>query len=527
MINKIEMKRFVLLLTILATLGTSCSKVLDKDPDFVSPENYYNTEADLIKALNGVYNRLIDPNQRMYARGLFSYLVVSDEAFFKNISINNIRVMVFDAGDLDIGRLWEVMYEGINRANLLLENVHKAKMDETQRNAIKGEALFLRAYFYYLLADLYGPVPLKLYSTKSPTDENLPRAPLADVYAQVVKDMKEAENLVNDISFFSHNERVSKTAVQAILARVFLKMAGEPLKDVSKYQDALEYANKVIISGKHSLNPDYKQIFINHSRNINEKLECIWEVGMFGNKIGNVDLAGSVGVENGIECPSEQIGFSGGAMKITGKLYKLYNVNDQRRDWNIAPFRYVASGTTAVKTNWTDAQIYDRNPGKWRREYENDAKARLYNSTNFPLIRYSDVLLMKAEAENELHAQPTAEALEAINEVRRRAFGKPIDIPDATVDLPSSLTKDDFFVELQNERLRELCFEGIRKHDLIRWGSYMFTMKELAADITANAPSTYKYAASAGNNVTQRNVLFPIPVTELQINKQIKQNDGY
>ncbi len=528
MINKIDMKRFVLLLTIAASLASSCSKVLDKDPDFVSPENYYNNEADLMKALNGVYNRLIDQNQRMYSRGLFSYLVVSDEAFFRNISINNIRVMVFDAGDLDIGRIWECMYEAINRANLLLENVHKAKMDETQRNAIKGEALFLRAYFYYLLADLYGPVPLKLYSTKSPLDANLPRSPLADVYAQVVKDMKEAETLVNDITYFTHNERISKTAVQAVLARVFLKMAGEPLKDVSKYNDALEYTNKVIGSGLHSLNPDFKQIFINHSRNINDSKECLWEVGMYGNKIGNYDLAGSVGVENGIECPSEAIGYSGGAMKITAKLYNLFGTKDTlRRDWSIAPYRYVASGSSTVKTNWTNAQIYERNPGKWRREYESEAKARLYNSTNFPLVRYSDVLLMKAEAENEVFNGPTPEAYDAINMVRRRAFGKPVDVADADADIPAGMTKDDFFVELQNERLRELCFEGIRKHDLIRWGSYVFTMKNLAADITANAPGTWKYAASAGNNTTARNVLFPIPITELTINDKIEQNEGY
>lgn len=522
------MKRFVLLLTIFATLGTSCSKVLNKDPDFVSPENYYNNEADLMKALNGVYNRLIDQFGRAYGRGLFSTLVMSDESFYRGLTGNDIRVMVFDAGHLEIGRLWEVLYEGINRANMLLENIHRAKMDEVQRNAIKGEALFLRAYFYYLLADMYGPVPLKLYSTKSPTDANLPRSPLTEVFAQIVKDMKEAETLVNDISFFSHNERISKTAVQAILARVYLKMAGEPMRDPSGFSNALEYCNKVIASGKHSLNPDFKQIFINHSKNINDSKECIWEVGMFGNKIGNFDLAGSVGVENGIECPSEAIGWSSGGMKITAKLYNLFGTKDTaRRDWSIATYRYVTSGSNTVKTNWTAAQIYDRNPGKWRREYETEAKARLYNSTNFPVIRFADVLLMKAEAENEVNGAPNAEAMDAINKVRRRAFGKPVDVPNADADLPAITDKVAFLSELQNERLRELCFEGLRKHDLIRWGMYITTMNNLASDITATAPAAFKYAATTGNNTTARHVLFPIPVNEITINKQIKQNEGY
>ncbi|RXK86968.1 RagB/SusD family nutrient uptake outer membrane protein [Filimonas effusa] len=522
------MKRIVLLLVTTALLTSSCSKLLDKDPDFVSPENYYNTESDLNRALNGVYNRLIDTYGRMYSRGLFSYFVVSDEAFFKNISINNIRVMVFDAGDLDIGRLWEVSYEGINRANLLIENADKADMDTVQRKAIKGEALFMRAYYHYILADNFGAIPLKLTSTKSPSDANLPRTPLPEVYARIVADMKEAENMVNAIDHFSFNERVSKTAVQAMLARVFLKMAGQPLNDVAKYNDALEYANKVIASGKHSLNPDYKQIFINHSQNINESKECIWEVGMYGNKIGNIDQAGWVGVENGIECPSEAIGYSGGAMRTTAKLFNLFGTKDTlRRNWCIAPYKYVASGSTAVKSYFTDAQIYDRNPGKWRREYENEAKARSYNSTNFPLIRYSDVLLMKAEAENEVKGMPTAEAYNAINMVRRRAFGKDVNTPNVDADIPAGLDKIDFLEELKKERARELCFEGIRKHDLIRWGMYVQTMNALGADINVNAPAGYKYAGNAGANTTARNVLFPIPNTELNINKQISQNPGY
>lgn len=528
MLKIFHMKRTILLLLLLPILGGSCTKLLDKEPDFVTPDNYYNTEDELLKALNGVYNRMIDTYGRMYSRGLFSYFVVSDEAFFKNISINNIRVMVMDAGHLDISRLWEIPYEGINRANLLLENVDKANVDEAERNAIKGEALFMRGYYLYLLADFFGPIPLKLHSTQSANDEYLPRAPLTEVYAQIVKDMKEAEQLVHEIDYFSYNERVSKTAVQAMLARVFLKMAGEPLKDVARYEDALEYANKVITSGKHSLNPDFKQIFINHSQDINENKECLWEVGMYGNKIGSIDQAGWVGVENGIECPDENIGVSGGAMRTTAKLYSLYGTKDTlRRDWCIAPYKFVSSGGSTVKSYFTAAQIYDRNPGKWRREYELGTKARSYNSTNFPLIRYSDVLLMKAEADFYVHNAPTPEAYEAINMVRRRAFGKPVDVPNADADIPTNLDNVDFVDSLRNERLRELCFEGIRKHDMIRWGIYVSEMNRMGNDINATAPSTYRYAGSAGRNTTARDVLFPIPTTELTVNKKIYQNPGW
>jgi len=521
------MKRIFIFSICIACLTSSCSKLLDKEPDFVTTEKYFRNESELMTSLNGVYNRLIDTYGRMYSRGLFSYLVVSDEAYFKNISINNIRVMVMDAADLDITRLWETLYEGINRANLLLENVDRVEMDITKRNAIKGEALFMRGYYYYILTDFFGKVPLKLSSTQSPNDPYPAQATLAALYTQIVKDMQEAENLVHE-SGVVPNERVCKTAVQAVLARVFLKMAGQPLNDHARYQNVIEYTDKVIASGKHQLNSNYKQIFINHSQDINEPKECLWEVGMFGNKIGNIDQAGMVGIENGIECPDERIGYSGGAMRITAKLYDLFGQKDtMRRDWSISPYRFVTTAGVTQKQYYNAAQLYERNPGKWRREYETGTKVRSANSTNFPIIRYSDVLLMKAEAENEVNESPTTAAYEAINQVRRRAFGKALNEVNGDSDAPIGMDKIAFLDYIRDERLREFCFEGIRRHDLIRWGIYVPTMNALGRDISVNAPAPHRYGGNAGLNTTERNVLFPIPNTELTINKQIVQNPGW
>src|SRR5690606_29181050 len=156
---------------------------------------------ELMYGLNGVYNRLIDPNGRMYSRGLFSYFVLNDESYFKNISINNIRVMQMDAADLDIGRLWEVLYEGINRANLLLEHVDEVDMDTRARNAIKGETLFLRGYYYFLLADFFGGVPLKLTSTISSKDPFLMRSSFNDVYEHILGDMTNTERTAQQLRY--------------------------------------------------------------------------------------------------------------------------------------------------------------------------------------------------------------------------------------------------------------------------------------------------------------------------------------
>jgi hypothetical protein len=526
-------KQIIILFLFCCVSFSSCDKFLDTKPqDFVSPENYYNTEEDLNRALNGVYNRLIDTFGRLYQRGLWSYLVVSDEFFFTNVTTNNIRVLDFNAAQLDISRFWEVTYQGIDRANALLENVDKPVMNEAKRANIKGQALFLRAYYYFLLVDHYGSVPLKLTSTKSPTDANVPQSSVEDIYTQIVKDMQEAELLVNSINANGTNELISKTGVQAILARVYLTMAGAPLNDQAKYGDALIYADKVINSGLHSLNPSYQQIFINHSQDIIDSKECIWEIAMFGNFQGTTQIAGSVGIDNGIRSTDATIGLSAGTMQVTGRVYRMFGTGDLRRDWAIAPFFYTTNATTGVttQTNWTATQIWERNIGKWRRSFETlIPKHRVYNSTNFPVIRYSDVLLMKAEAEYHVNSNsPTIAAYNAINQVRRRGYGVPLNAASLTADLPAGLSPILFLAQLRDERERELGFEGLRKHDLIRWGQYLTNMQTLITEVTTTAPTAQQLrAAAAARNVTARNLLFPIPTTELNSNPLIKQNPGW
>lgn len=507
-------------------LLSSCN-FLDKEPDFLSPENYYSTPAQMESALNGIYNRLIDPNGRMYSKGLYSYFAISDEFFYKNISINNIRVMQFDAGHLDIGRFWEVLYEGVNRANYFLSYVDDNALDTPEKKAMKGEALFLRGYYYYLLTSYFGEVPLRLQPTLAPDEKPVGKSSFNEIYTAIVKDMRAAEELVLDIDELGTNERVSRTAVQAVLARVYMKMAGYPLCDTSKYTDALTYAQKVIDSHKHELNSNYSKIFINHSKDINDPKECIWEIGMYGNKIGTEDLAGSVGVENGILCRDVNIGYSGGAIQITKRLYDAFDDGDLRRDWNIASYYYVTDdlGNTSKK-EYTATQIYNRNPGKWRREYEEGTKAQLYNSTNFPIIRYSDVLLMKAEAINAIKHGPDKDAYDALNQVRRRAWGFDPTIESNLCDIAGLASEQDFLSAIQKERFCEFCFEGQRKLDLIRWGIYVSTMNDYGREAAADGGS-FAYAGNSGKNVTARNVVFPIPNTELTVNKLMTQNTGW
>jgi starch-binding outer membrane protein, SusD/RagB family len=508
----------------------SCKKFLDTKPtDSVTPENYYRTQSDLDRALSAVYDRLGD--RRTYGSALYGYLAFSDEFFFKG-QTSGYMSNTIDASMLELNRCWEALYAGIERANMLLANLHKADVSDSARNEVKGQALFLRAFYHFVLVDNFGAVPLRLQPMESPIEPPLPRTSVAEVYAQIVLDMKEAEGLVRDITYYGYNGRISKTAVQAMLARVYLTMAGFPLHDEAKYADAREYASKVMQSNVHELNSSFSQIFINHAQDKYDIKECLWEVEYYGNNLEQIKEGSFLGSWMGITCSNIDTGYGYDHVHATAKLYNAYAAGDARRDWTIAPYRFVTSGTgtsaPVTRTNWTATQIYERSTGKWRREYETfRPKNQDYTQINFPMIRYSDVLLMFAEAENHLNG-PTSAAYEAINKVRRRGYQKPVNTPDATADLPAGLAQADFLEEIKKERFCELAYEGLRKHDLIRWGMYVTTIQQLVAEYQATMPSNLSAPAIAqASRVTARSILFPIPNSEISVNPNIAQNPGW
>lgn len=523
-VKKRNMKKIFLFSIFLAITGSSCKKLLDKTPtDFLSPENYFNTEKDANLALIGVYDQLASNN--FYGGTFVVRMMVSDESY-TTLNIAGSWNNDFTASEGAILNLWRVFYTGIERANTLLANLPKVQMDSIKKAPIRGEALFLRAYYHYMAADLFGAVPLKIAPTTSVNDIDWPRTPVQEVYAQVIKDMTEAEGLVLGASEIGHGGRVSRSTVQGTLARVCLTMAGEPLKDASRWEEAKKWALKVIESGEHRLNPDYTNIFINLAADKYDVKECIWEAEKFGTNAANNPEHGLIGSLNGISGGDIPFGYSFGQVNMTRKLFDLFADGDLRRDWNIAPFIYTANG--ASKSFWSATQIYERKEGKYRREYEVvTPKMRDNTPINFPILRYADVLLMYAEAENELNGP--ANAYWAINQVRARAYGKLM--PGATdptaADL-SGLDQTSFRQAIQDERARELTSEAIRRHDLIRWGIYVSAVKEVGTDIMNTAPANLKYGAASANNTSQRNVLFPIPAVEISLNTAgMVQNPGW
>ncbi len=527
-LNKLNLKRvhYGVLLLLTVSIFSGCKEYLIKEPTFLAKENYFKTAADARTALAGVYDIL--GREQTFGGQNVSHYTLSDEGFYaRATTTTGVFVYNFDAANNDIATLWRLLYDGIERANILIERIDQIDMDATERAAIKGEAKFLRAFYYFSLVSDFGDIPLRIVPTPSVNDVDVPRTSQREVYNFIVREMEEAEGMVKTATQIGFGGRVSKSAVRGLLAKVNLKMAGAPLNDVVRYAEALKWARKIVFPDggpiEHGLNPNFRQIFTNLAADKYDIRECIWEVECFGNNLGIFE-GGRFGNTVGLANNDDDMGYSFGFINTTAKLYNSYGATDTRRDWTIAPFRYIYNTINGVpkvrdSTLWTSAEIYNRNTGKYRRSYEVvNPRNKNYTPINFPMLRYSDVLLMLAEAENEVNG-PTIIAKNALKQVRDRA--------NATDVSTGASGKDELRQLIRNERFLELAFEGNRKFDLIRWGIFVSTMNELGNDIQANAPAAFKYSSIAGRNITVKNDYFPIPLRETSLNRAATQNPGW
>lgn len=522
---------------LLVVLITSCAKLDTEPTDMATSLSYFSNEAEVDYALNGVYDK-IGSNYIFGGGDCLSTLFDTTDQFWISSS-QSVGVYDYTASEIRVSRVWKDLYEGIERANILLKNIHKAEMDESAKNVVIGEAKFLRAFYYFMLVQNFGAIPLKTEPTPTANDVFYERTNASEVYDFIYTEMVEAESLVNPITNYSYAERVTKSAVQGILARVSLYRAGFPnRKDRTEeqikeyYADALFWAEEVINSGLHDLNPDYAQVFINLIQDKYETKESIFEIGHFTDGASGVfgtAETGDLGNNNGIPQQLTEYGFSGAQFRLQPKLFKAFEYNDQyqdiRRDWCIADYLFVRNSNPPEKEYWIDVdgdayenpnRLVYRRIGKFRREYElQKDKIKNYNSTNNPLLRFSDVLLMASEAENELNG-PTPKAYQYLNRVRQRA---------QVSEIKNIASKDEFLKIIQNERYTELCFEGFRRMDLIRWGILVEQMREMVD--WNNANGVHHSFSRSGQNISEKDYYLPIPVRELTLDPLLTQNPGW
>ena len=544
----------------------SCDFLNTVPQDFVAPENFFKNKEEAFMSLTAVYNRLT--REQVYGNAYPVLIAGTDDLGYYDRNTIPIGMYNNNTGtsDNDVLQMWKYLYDAINNANMFLEKIEEVEMENDLKTIYIGEVKFLRAYCHFLLAQCWGDVPYKTESQKSVNDVSIANTAQKTVLENVVQEMEEAEKMVAEIDELPAG-RVSKSAVRGILSRVYLKLAGWPSNGGKPmYEKAAFWAKEVNKNGKHKLNPVYSQVFVNFAADqVNKQyVESIWEAEYKGNNQDAHAGAGRIGNTIGIANPdatTSSAGYSYGFISCTLNLWDLYNdLNgdgtvddgfeeggegervhpDARRDWNIAPYRFIKNskneffkgyhgykGQPAMDPDgkpekpFAATSYVERNTGKYRREYEK-VLPRDKNRTpiNFPILRYADVLLMIAEAENEVNQGPTQLAYDAINEVRKRSIEGINDVENMDYDSFKQLVKD--------ERGRELCFEALRKYDLIRWDDYLGNMQQVALNTSDSRWSKgKKFAVSYATNATERYKWLPIPNKELGLNNLLTQNPAW
>lgn len=383
------------------------------------------------------------------------------------------------------------MYKAIEYANVCIKNLPAMGVSEgeqTKLNGLLGEAFAIRAYAYWCIVRFYGDVPYTDVPTSDLTTYSSSRVSRDIIYDNCVADLQRAVELLPwyDEGYLKTPERISKNAAYGILARVALYAAGYSLRwdlntvpydkatvkiaqrdDTERirelYQIAADACKAVIVHGKNGLLDDYDQIFRDlGNQTYNE--ETIFEFGSYGPNGTNV----RTGYTNGIPTSGQDnstggMGKGGGAMIAMPTFYFEFDKDDQRRDVSICNYGLKLSNNGNEYQMNTFAGM---GVGKYRINWKSEKGTKDdRRDINWPLLRYADVLLMYAEALNELNNGATVEAVNAVKQVRMRAFRND---EDKIGTIPTSY--EDFRNYIIKERKLELSNEGLRKSDLARWG---------------------------------------------------------
>ena len=504
----------VLTLVILA----GCSDWLVEQPqDFFPLNQFPQTEADLAIALGGIDNWYTGgSNQPYFIRGWpILTEVSSDQTITTQASGTRYEMdsYTLTASTEWLWRVWQQIYGAIGAANFLIQYIPQmSQLPQDVRNRYMGAAKFHRAFNYFNAVRVWGGVPLVMTPDTSlaaaeADAHNTPRAPMAEVYDSIVKDLQDAAPLLPlrwPGSATPDDGRPTRGAARALLADVYLNMSGALVQE-NHWADAARAAKAVIDSGGYSLVPNFADLWLIKNKNGPEHIYSIQFQGVKRNLFTCQSRPGgtSIGTES---CTNYW--FS------TAAFMNSFDSLDARKAVTFLTQVTVGTVTYYYNKTATDGKTkafgdynsrglgFEPYYGKFF-DAGGPGGINLNNSRtdlNWPIYRYADVLLMYAEAENE--ANGPALALGAVNQVRRRA-GLP--------GLPA-LSQDSLRTAIRRERSFELAFESKRVFDLKRWGFFYDT---LSVDPVAKL------------GLKPFHVLMPIPQYEMDLDPALVQNPGY
>jgi len=474
--------RFLILLSFLA-LGSCKDGFLNLTPISETNDlNFYRNAEDMLNAVNAAYASL--QFDGLYSQGLYAIGEgISDNTEIldaqSGIDISQLDAFTTLSNNGIVNTTWNDHYRGILSCNTVIDRSEGVTMDQQLKDRYVGEVKFLRALMYFNMVRIFGDVPLILKET---TDVSVgytfSRNPVNEVYDQIIKDLQEAEQKLPVSYTGTSVGRATSGAAKGLLAKVFLTQ--------KKWSEAAAKTKEIIDAQTYDLLPSYADIFkINNKNNKESLFEVQYKKGGYGlgSPFNNRFAPRLAGVA------VTTIGAGSGHNLPTADMNKAYEVGDLRKEVSMAQ-GYTSAG------KFVDAPFIKKylDPAPFA---ANDA------DNNWPVLRYADVLLMRAEALNEIGYAADGEAFTLLNRIRKRAGL-------AEKKSQTIATQAAFRLAVENERRVELAFENHRWFDLLRTDRAIAVMN------------------AKGFNVQPFRLLLPIPLTQIQINPdKIKQNPGY
>ncbi len=544
-------KNILIVATVVLSLLSSCTFLDTKMSDRFDREDFFDNEVHTYSFLAGVYGSL----RPMYMTNMSIWLNTGTDEMLYNQNTSEragseISQFSYSPFDKEVTLVWEKTYFSINQANDLIYNLEARDsipgLDMDNKNSMLGEGLTIRALNYLNLVSMFDNIPIRLLpmnDVANPQEDLLlSQSTPAEVYNQIILDLENAIPLLPETAI--EYGRISKSAAQGILVRAYMRLAGNRLQGGNIgveecYTRAVLNSDQIINGGQHSLLSSYDRVFLNQIMTVPDNNEVLFEVEF--TVTSDRDNGSQVGFYSG----PKTSGADANSPNTNAWVYSttaiedvyLKNENDTRYDWNISPFRISynhAKKKYEAKELTNHIQFY---PGKWKRVnrtlveggetiitfLEPGFISKFRTSFNYPVIRYSDVLLMKAEALNAISG-PNGEVIALIDQVRTRAGIRGVE--EELIEGGSGISQDAVLKAIQDERMRELCFEGIRRFDLVRWGILEESVHNLSANMKLHESwkDDFSFMTDALDRAEHKHQIFPIPDDELVVNANMVQN---
>lgn len=495
------MKKFKYILSAVLLIFTmsSCEDFLDRDPwDAIDPDKNFRDADEAIASVNGAYQPL--QWAKLYNMRIWTLDIMAGNSVvgagggqdgIETQDLSNFITMPDNAGVLDI---WRGPSPGILRCNFILKNVPDMDIDEDIKNRCIGEAKFLRAHYYFILVRLFGGVPMQIEPQSSDDDLKPFRASKEEIYDLIIEDLEDAIRLLPAKSSYKGEDvgRASKGAAMGMLAKAYLTL-GENHERIVRLCDSIQTLG-------YRLNDDYSDNFNPQKKNGPESL---FEVQYFGKTKNdfwsNENQASWLSTFTGPR-NADFVAGGYGWNQPTAEFVNQYQDGDLRKNKTVLYLGCPSFDGKQYQSTFSSTGF------NLRKFLVSKSVSPDYNTSaaNFVVLRYADVLLMKAEALNELGRTTDAEA--PLYEVRKRAgLTNRADV--------EGLSRDQMREKILQERRMELAFEGDRWFDLVRVNGGRYALDFLHSIGKVNA--------------SEKHLLLPIPQKEIETNGNLKQNPGY